>query len=325
MNHSAAFWAKRWVRYAYEETRKNGLAGALDGIQNPWRHAFIAANQQVVRTIGNPGRPIYEPDWDVLVILDACRVDLMEEVADEYAFLDHIGRFRSRGSKTPDWMERNFTADYADEMARTAYIAGNPFSRELDGEAFAHLDEVWQYAWDESVRAIPARPVTDRAIDAWRRRDEHGAKRMIVHYLQPHGPFVTAPELGARDLTEPEEFGRGRGTLWDQAGYTIPRERVWRAYRENLRHVLDDVSLLLANMDAERVAISADHGNAFGEFGMWGHPDDLLLSCVRQVPWVETTGTDTGEYEPTVVPESSAEGVNDRTAAERLRALGYAE
>jgi len=39
---------------------------------------------------------------------------------------------------------------------------------------------------------------------------------------------------------------------------------------------------------------------------------------VRQVPWVETTAEDTGEYEP--------EGVRDgdeTTVEERLRSLGY--
>src|SRR5699024_6525154 len=129
---------------------------------------FKYLNQQVVKTIGNPGRPIYEPDWDVLIILDACRADLVEEVADKYAFITDVGRFRSRGSKTTDWMSRNFTDDYADEMARTAYITGNPFSRRVDGERFAILDEVWRYGWDADVATIPAEPITDRAIDTWR-------------------------------------------------------------------------------------------------------------------------------------------------------------
>ncbi|HET7325006.1 MAG TPA: hypothetical protein VFJ06_11805 [Halococcus sp.] len=324
MNHSVAFWAKKWAQYAYEETRKNGLRGAREGVVRPWRDVFRAANQQVVRTIGNPGRPIYEPNWDVLVILDACRADLMEEIADEYSFVTDIGRFRSRGSKTPDWMARNFTADYAEEMAQTAYIAGNPFSRRLDGAEFAVLDEVWQYAWDESVRTIPARPVTDRAIDTWRRRDEYGAEQMIIHYMQPHGPFVAAPELGG-DLTKAEEFGRGRGTLWDQAGYTIPRERVWWAYRENLRHVLDDLEVLLENLDADRVVISADHGNAVGEFGMWGHPDDVLLPCLRQVPWVETSATDEQTYEPSLEQSHEDAASTDDAVRARLRDLGYTE
>ena len=321
MNPLPTDWLRLCARYAYEETRKNGLVGAREGLVRPWRDFFKKANRMYVRRVGNPGTSVYEREWDVLVILDACRVDLLEEVADEYPFVAQIGRFESLASMSEDWIRRNFGAQYAGETARTAYVTGNPFSRTLDESTFAYLDEVWRYAWDDDLHTIPARPVTDRAIDAWRRRDEHGAKRMIVHYLQPHGPFVTAPELGARDLTEPEEFGRGRGTLWDQAGYTIPRERVWRAYRENLRHVLDDVSLLLANMDAERVAISADHGNAFGEFGIWAHPFDVLLPSIRQVPWVETGATDEHTHEPTLTREERA--TDEQVVTDRLRDLGY--
>jgi len=36
------------------------------------------------------GTPIYEREWDVLVVLDACRLDLMEGVADEYEFIERV-------------------------------------------------------------------------------------------------------------------------------------------------------------------------------------------------------------------------------------------
>lgn len=324
MNHSVGFWAKKWAQYAYEETRTNGLSGAWEGVQKPYQDVFRYLNQQTVKAVGNPGRPIYEPDWDVLVILDACRADLVEDVADEYAFISDVGRFRSRGSNTTSWMERNFTADYADEMARTAYITGNPFSRRLDAEQFAVLDGVWEYGWDADLATIPAGPITDRAIDTWRHRDDHDAERMIVHYMQPHNPFVTQPGFG-HIRRSPEAFGSGgqreSGDLWKNAGYTIPREHLWQAFRANLRHVLDSVEILIENMDAERVVISADHGNALGEFGMWGHPIDVLLPCIRNVPWVETSATDEHTHEP--VLERGEESTDEQTVDNRLSALGY--
>lgn len=38
--------------------------------------------------------------------------------------------------------------------------------------------------------------------------------------------------------------------------------------------------------------ITADHGDLFGEFGQYGHPEGFVHPNLNQVPWVETTATD---------------------------------
>ena len=98
----------------------------------------------------------------------------------------------------------------------------------------------------------------------------------------------------------------------------IDRERYWSAYRDNLRAVLDDVELLLSNLDAETVVLTADHGDALGEWGIYDHPVGCLHPAVSKVPWVETTAEDTGDYEPSDVREGDETSVEDR-----LRSLGY--
>lgn len=318
MNLSPIRWLRKRVRYGYDEWRKNGLAGAREGVLTTWRAIFHELNAQYIRRVGNHGHSIYERDWDVLVVLDACRVDLIREVADEYEFIGGIETFYSNASKSSTWMERNFGDEYAEETAGTAYVTGNPFSRTLTGSEFASFDEVWRYAWDDDLHTIPARPLTDSAIDTWRRNDSD-MDRMIVHYMQPHVPFVSEPELGS--YKGPEDFGHGFNDLWDQAGYTIPADRVWEAYRDNLRYVLDDVRLLLENLDADRIVITADHANAFGELGFWGHPSDMLLPSIRWVPWIVTSGVDRGDYEPTL--DRSEQVHDDDTVTDRLRDLGY--
>jgi len=81
------------------------------------------------------------------------------------------------------------------------------------------------------------------------------------------------------------------------------------------------VELLLKNVDAEQVAITADHGEAFGEYGFYHHPVACPLSCVREVPWVETTATDTESLRPTAPhPESTLTTAN---VEDRLAELGY--
>lgn len=52
---------------------------------------------------------------------------------------------------------------------------------------------------------------------------------------------------------------------------------------------------------------------------MYGYPAGFLHPVVRKVPWIETTATDRGTYEPSIKP---APGIEDVT--ELLEALGYA-
>lgn len=259
---------------------------------------------------------MYEREWDVLVILDGCRVDLFREVADDYDFVGLVDTHSSPASMSRTWMNRTFAPEYADELRSTVYVTGNPYSvRVLDADDFETVDEVWRYSWDDEEGTILPRPLTDRAIQIWR---DFRPDRLVVHYMQPHYPFVPASLGHVIDLHSFDE--EETPSVWTQLQTgNVDHDEVWSAYRKNLRYVLDDVQLLLNSIDAERVVISSDHGNAFGEAGIYGHPHDVPLKCLRVVPWVETTATDDGEYEPELDRADDA----DSTVAERLEAGGY--
>lgn len=96
-------------------------------------------------------------------------------------------------------------------------------------------------------------------------------------------------------------------------------EGVWEDYRDNLRYVLDDVSLLRDNIDAERFAISADHGNAIWEYGLYGHPGGISLPVLNEVPWCVTDATDHQTHTP---PERSKTEPTQETGG-ILNVLGY--
>jgi hypothetical protein len=298
-----------------EHAERAGLAGLREFASKLWLR----------KTGSHPGRSIYDADWDVLVVLDACRTDLMREVADDYPFLGEVGTFDSLGSHSTEWMTANF-GDDRPELGETAYVCSNPFSDQLlDAESFALLDEVWRYAWDDDLGTVPARPVTDRAISAARDRSPD---RLVVHYMQPHIPFVADGGSGALGLSE---FGTGQplDTTWtDLQTGDLDRESVWESYRANLEYVLDDVELLARSVDADTLVVTADHGNALGERGVYGHPHGVPLACLRRVPWCVTAAEDDGEYEPdSVRPDDAVDGAEDAddALAERLAALGYAE
>lgn len=307
----------------------------------------------------NYGIDFLDEEWDLLVLLDACRADLMRDVAPAYDFIDVVDTRTSCASHSREWIHKTFmeNGDTLPEKLRTqfeilkdpdnnetyaqrfgtkdcsdlTYVTWNHFSRLLDGESFELLDEVWKYGWDDNRKVVEPRYVTDRAIEVGRTRDPD---RMILHYMQPHTPFkkqvedrqkeVTSPEdTDVGDVFKDEENGMGENMspfTRVQRGFTS-YDDLWDMYVENLEWVLDDVEILLENIDAERVVISADHGNAIGEWGCYGHRPYTPVRGAKEVPWVETSAHDEGTYEPEV-QRRTADLDND-TVRKRLADLGY--
>lgn len=301
-----------WATKSATRIRADGLQGAKESFRPVW---YLILRQ--LDALDNRGTPIYSEEWDLLIVVDACRYDLLCEVADEYSYIESVGEFRSLASMTPYWMQENFIPEFADEMADTAYVCGNPFSDERLHEGdFATLDEVWRYAWDEPG-TVPPRAVTDRTITAARTGD---AERIIAHYMQPHCPFIPAPELSHGKELEHFWEGQPWHDVWGHlANGDVTLADVWEGYRENLKLALNDIGLLLENVDAERVVVTSDHGNAIGEWGVYGHPKKVTLDCLRKVPWVETTAHDTETH----TPSTDTTGEREQTKKEQLRALGY--
>lgn len=282
--------------------------------------------------------PVWERDWDVLVILDACRVDLMASVIGEYEQLpDEVGSVWSQAACSIDWIEKTFN-QHPSQLEDCAYITANPFaqhdaphakSADLDHEAFADLRLLYQTEWREigGIETVPPEWVTNHAIDAWRNRGQTGAERMIVHYMQPHEPYITRPEWS--QIVEDDnpvlknlvEDGYTANTSpWKamvQEG-PVSVEEFWPVYQDNLRWVLEDTSRrLLPNLDGQ-VVLSADHGNGLGEYGEWHHPPDAFSPYIRKVPWVEIKASDRRTIEPTIGSESVSSDVDAQ-----LDALGY--
>ncbi|ELZ86147.1 hypothetical protein C453_10028 [Haloferax elongans ATCC BAA-1513] len=281
-----------------------------------------------------PGENVFEDEWDLLIILDACRIDTLREVADEYEFIREIDTRWSVGTQSAEWIAKTFTKTYEREIQKTSYITGNPFSDRVlkekryppvvnntipfdianwnvaEGTDFNDLDIVWQES-DDTYNVVLPDVLTDRVIKAGR---EGTQDKIIVHYMQPHLPYIGEAIKTGRPATEVEAKGY---ELMERG--QAQREEVYPLYRETLRYVLDDVEELLENIDAEKVAITADHGEAFGEMSLYGHPEGLPLPIVKRVPWVETTAKDLGTRDPKETESQSL----DKNIESQLRDLGY--
>jgi len=269
-----------------------------------------------------PRTNIYEHDWDILFVLDACRADLMREVADEYGFVGDFDTINSVGSSSGEWLDKTFTEEYVDEIRNTAYVTGNIKTHDrLDADEFAVLDEVWKYAWDNEHGTVLPQPLTDRAISTWR---EDEPDRLIVHYMQPHFPSIPHPELGARQVRDYSGGGWKTVSIWDdvRAGeYDL--DTVWKAYLDNLRTVLDNIKTFLKLISADTVILTSDHGNAIGEWGFYDHPGYHPLRTLREVPWIETSAEKTEAYEP--LTYGAADSVPHDEVRSRLESLGYVQ
>ena len=154
--------------------------------------------------------------------------------------------------------------------------------------------------------------------------------------MQPHFPCIADGHAGGGTGGEPtrprddgvalEAWGDRPLSVWEDLRFgRRSTADVWAAYRANLEAVLDDVRLLTSNVDADRAVITADHGNAVGERGIYGHAAGVALPALREVPWAVTTATDGGRYQPPPgdVRSESDESGTDTPVTARLDALGY--
>lgn len=295
-----------WVSESVERVRSDGVTGVHESAYD----FYVGLCRNVGRRV-NYGTNVFEESWDVLVILDACRWDLMREVVSNYDFIDETTTY-SVASSSEEWMEKTFRKV---DTSNVGYVTANPFSRQmLDPNDFLLLDEVWEYAVDDETRTIPADAVTDRTIRAHR---ELNSDCLVAHYMQPHYPFVPNPMDEGLPL---EDFGGSdHEDVWDKLRRgKVTREEVWENYRANLEYVLDSVETLLRSVDGN-VVITADHGNLLGEFGLYGHPDYVPVPALKRVPWCRATAVDDETYEPAEWRSGSVE--NERE--EMLRNLGY--
>jgi len=276
-------------------------------------HRLSAVNAQ-------EGTPVYDKEWELLIILDACRVDALEAVASEYEFLpETVPSLRSVAPNSHLWLERTFQPAYRKEIGETAYITANGHADgfadgefTISDEAFRSIESVYDYGFDESDGTIPPRAVTDATIQTLRNT---APPRAIAHYMQPHTPY-RGLDLDGLGVTGGKSF---RETVWDWiVSGRLSRDEAWEYYLDNLRWVLDDLELLIENVDAEQVIISADHGEAFGEWGAYGHSPYGEFDGLREVPWVETTATDSGNYQPDIERDDV-----DVSTEEQLKYLGY--
>jgi len=282
-----------------------------------------------------PAQRFLESDWDVCVVLDACRYDVFADVYAEYLDGD-LEKRCSAGSSTPEWAYRTFT-----DRHDIAYLSSNPFINDLgiplnelkwgascdyEWTATEHISDVvdvWDHGWDDDLGTVPPAAM----VDSYHAHGDRvtAADRTVVHYMQPHAPYLAREsggkltrirkgirEQGAAESDEDDEDGllasltdrvrpavegaldgselAQKAGLWlelDPASLVRDgtRETAMNLYEQNLRLALESVADLVTDLEGE-VVVTADHGEAFGEQGVWEHHIETHIPPLVEVPWL---------------------------------------
>lgn len=241
-------------------------------------------------------RFINSKQWDFLIILDACRYDFFEKHV--WRFMDgKLLRVLSPGGYTIKWFERTWYGNYKDVV----YISSVPFIRRNRKfrTKFLEIVDAWDKGWDRRLHTVPPWKMNDivlqylKFLNIKRRLGLHTKKtRMVIHYVQPHSPYIAGPinfsriydfymkNLRKVVVLEHAVLVHLMDVLNDlrKVNYVLRR-----AYEENLKLVLSYVSELVPHLPG-KVAITSDHGELLGEYGLYFHPIDAMVPELRCVP-----------------------------------------
>lgn len=302
------------------------------------------------RLIGNT---IFEHEWDVCIVLDACRADTFETIAEEFDRLSdaEIGNTMwSVGSNSPEWIQNTFRQDVLtyQQKQNITYLSANGYinllkkpeqayknygavtsesqlnsdyiknlisrslihARELDNSQF-----IEPHSPPPGYTVTPPEEMTDAVLSYI---ESENPDKLITHFMQPHAPYFSSKQDWTPDSIDRDPINAARN------GY---KNEAYDRYRETLRVTLSAVERLLNGLSNSTVLITADHGELFGEFGLYGHMPGFPHSALRRVPAVtvesgtrkavELKSRDSWNF------SDSSDNINSSDISNQLESLGY--
>ena len=268
------------------------------------------------------GTDFINEGWDTLIILDACRYDLFRE---NNILNGNLSYKISRGSHTSQFLHGNFKNKILHD---TVYTTATPQLTKHSDSVNVEFNEVYNIwntdRWNEDANTVPPDQMTEASIESHRK---HPNKRHIVHYIQPHYPFIRSDiDDESKHLLDTEQGNYGIWRRVFTGDVAVERDELWRAYKENFQVAIESVSRLIDNISG-RIVVTSDHGNMIGERSFpvpireWGHPSRLYTEMLVRVPWLTMSR---GKRRDISSDSPSSEGeVEDSVVSQRLEDLGY--
>lgn len=318
------------------------------GIKNPRLALDHIYNRVIIPNINrNLVKPIYEfeferkygnginvlsEDWDNLIILDCLRYDIFKEMN---TLEGDMGSVISKASKSLDFVKRNFEGKNATDCV---YVTANGWNEKINSSPFFTTAKTYD-SFNERLGFYHPEQVYELSVKTF---DEFQNKRYIIHFMQPHAPYLGAQADKLREKISEEydlnfsQINQLRGRKADKPKLTnlqeaaelgyITLDELKEVYIENIEVVLPYVKRLHSKMGGKTV-VTADHGELLGERksplsrNSIGHPGEIACRELRQVPWLvleHNTRRET-QHDPAI----DSKEISDKQVEDTLEALGY--
>jgi hypothetical protein len=268
----------------------------------------------------NDGIFIMKERWDNLIILDACRYDVFSQAfprffTDKYEF----EKKTSRGSNTTTFLKENFSGKYDDIV----YVTANPYVNKYLEGSFHKIVPVWKWAWDEKKQTVLPNKVYESALWAMK---NYPNKKLIIHFLQPHPPFLNYTIRTKRKTKFPIYV---HPVFVYKKLPTLSKDFLLKLHYDNLVSALPYVKKLIGVLNG-RCIITADHGEALGEFlapflpiKLYGHLAGARIHSLTDVPWLVIERYPKEESNALNYRLPEFDTIDEAGTLEKLKALGY--
>jgi hypothetical protein len=264
------------------------------------------------KSYNKKGVDIFSQDWDNLIILDACRFDIFKK------YCDINGKMEakvSRGATSHEFIRGNFAGKKAHD---TVYISGNSWFARLHDQIDTEVHDFSHFSCKSQNRA---EKLTKKA-EEWNYK--YPNKRLIVHYMLPHDPYIgsTAEKMRKSKDAKINIPNMREGKI------NIPDNKLRQLYIENLEYVMKYVKKILKKLSGKTV-VSADHGELLGDrvhpipHKEYGHIGGLYVPELVNVPWLIY---ENGQRKSIVSEEpirNYMKDISDRDVKKNLKKLGY--
>ena len=252
-------------------------------------------------------------EWDICVILDACRYDIFSDLYNDILIGDKkLKKAKTHCKGTFEWFTNNFDGQDCSDIIYIDPII--MFDEIMPNKSFYKIVRVWKTHWDYTHGTILPSSMTKVAVSEIM---ENPDKRFIIHYHQPHPPYlqdkfigidgaVDKPEEILKNIGKKRKFnfyqffqGRLRKTIGcKNAWYIMSKfgmtpldyygkiyvkygmDELYNGYKETLRMSLESLNDVIRNKNG-KVVITADHSKNFD-----GSNKNLKN---QSVPWLEIT------------------------------------
>jgi hypothetical protein len=283
-------------------------------------------NRKTMSQKGQLQKLLSQDDF-LLIIFDSCRLDSFKKMYSEY-YSGDLQKVYTTNTFTKQYLRSYWSGNHD-----VTYVAGGPVISDQNfeladlsyrpSEHFSEVIPAWDMGYKKELGVTPPEAVTEVALDTT-------ASRMIVHYFQPHAPYIGNERLrknqydsDGTSISNIETRAESILDIYDEIKSGAVDDCSLRAvYESNLERVMEAAKPLISR-SSQRTVITSDHGELLGEDGRYlhgGEPHPILC----ELPWFEVTDIVGDVTNINQKIEKGKKIDQKESVKQQLRDLGYA-